>query len=334
MSQGNKMEYKWSELLFNRRWRGLLFLLVVTLVVDGVGIRWLGVSVYITRWQDAWGSLVFFAGMTLFTWGLHRSGLFRMARSQQLLQRCTVLFYSMSYIQAFGTAIGILSYLSVKLQMPLVDNQLALADQWLGFSWLGYFNWVEAHHWISSALFLAYRSPSLQTLVTLLFCCFLARPRQLEEFLGILALAVLACIAIAGYFPAHGAFFTYGKPHTPGALSISDFFLLHQGQMQRINLDHLQGIIQMPSFHTCMAIIFTYAVRSCRYLLIPALLLNAVMLLSTPYCGGHYLMDMLAATLLMVVVIGVVRHWRQSDAATSQAPGNAPLCLSKGQAGC
>lgn len=305
------MKIEWSELLFSRAWRCLLILLAVILLLDAAGLYWLQMSIDSTTWQGVYGTVGLFYELSLFTWALYRIGIFKQAGPQRILQRTCLLFYGMGYMTLCSLAIAVLSYLVVMLNAPLVDAQLANADHWLGFSWLGYFNWVEAHPTLSATLLLAYTSTKVQTLVVLMFCSLVAQPRQLTEFLSIFTLSALLVVAVSAVYPAHGAFFHFGKTYTLGARSISDFALLRSGQLHQINFQHLQGLIQMPSFHTCMAIMFTYAVRSNRYLLALALLLNGVMLLSTPYCGGHYLMDMLAGATLMSLVILLVTACQQ-----------------------
>lgn len=307
------MKIEWSELLFSKTWRCLLILLALVLLLDCAGTYWLQMPVYSKKWQGTYGAVALFSSLTLLSWGLHRSGRFKQPGPLRLLQRACLLFYSMSYMTIFSLGLAVLSYLVVMLNAPLIDAQLAHADHWLGFSWLQYFNWVEAHPRWSATLLMAYTSTKVQTIVVLLFCSLVAQPRQLTEFLSIFVLSGLLAVTVSVFYPAHGAFFYFDKTHTLGAASISDFALLRSGQLHQIRLDHLQGLIQMPSFHTCMAIMFTYAVRSTRYLLLPALLLNGIMLLSTPYCGGHYLMDMLAATVLMASVILTVTACQQPE---------------------
>jgi hypothetical protein len=60
------------------------------------------------------------------------------------------------------------------------------------------------------------------------------------------------------------------------------------------NLFAMQGIVTMPSYHTVMAVIFTYAFRGTGLIGYGIATLNLVMLVSIPPIGGHYLFDMLA----------------------------------------
>ena len=69
----------------------------------------------------------------------------------------------------------------------------------------------------------------------------------------------------------------------------------------------LEGMVSMPSFHTTLAILFIYALRHMRYLLLFSIPLNVTMILSTPTQGGHYLADVFAGLLLSALTISTLR---------------------------
>jgi len=58
-----------------------------------------------------------------------------------------------------------------------------------------------------------------------------------------------------------------------------------------------QGLVSLPSFHTALGVLFCLALRHSR-LGWPCLLLNLLMITSTPVMGGHDLVDLLAGALL------------------------------------
>jgi len=63
----------------------------------------------------------------------------------------------------------------------------------------------------------------------------------------------------------------------------------------------------MPSYHTAMAVLFTYAFRRTGLVGYGIATLNVVMLLSIPPIGGHYLVDLLAGGALALGAIAVQR---------------------------
>ena len=69
---------------------------------------------------------------------------------------------------------------------------------------------------------------------------------------------------------------------------------MRAGGPHTFDLQKLTGIIKLPSFHTGLLVIFLYVHRPPSRSFIPVLALNALMLLSIPSEGHHYLVDMIA----------------------------------------
>jgi len=65
--------------------------------------------------------------------------------------------------------------------------------------------------------------------------------------------------------------------------------------------------IQFPSYHAVIAIFLTYALRS-TVLLVPAIFLNALMILGAPPEGGHHLIDVIAGSIICAASILLVRE--------------------------
>jgi membrane-associated phospholipid phosphatase len=83
--------------------------------------------------------------------------------------------------------------------------------------------------------------------------------------------------------------------------------LLRDGALKVIDITAAQGLVSMPSFHTTLAVLFMYSLRQYRILFRAGIALNAVMILSTPTQGGHYLADVFAGLLLAAATIVAYR---------------------------
>ena len=88
---------------------------------------------------------------------------------------------------------------------------------------------------------------------------------------------------------------------------LRDLLALRAGGPWHFELSAMQGIVTMPSYHTVMAVLFTYAFRRTGLVGYGIATLNLVMLLSIPPIGGHYLVDMLAGGALALGAIAVQR---------------------------
>jgi membrane-associated phospholipid phosphatase len=61
------------------------------------------------------------------------------------------------------------------------------------------------------------------------------------------------------------------------------------------------GIVQFPSYHTVMAIVFTYVCRDVKLLLAPAAALNTLVVVSVPFSGNHYATDIVGGAIVAAV---------------------------------
>jgi hypothetical protein len=208
------------------------------------------------------------------------------------------------YSIAITTSGGMLSYMVVSTNFPLVDSTLSTMDQWLGFSWQAYYRWTAGHPLYFRVIDWAYESLFVQTWGILLYLSFTKRFSRVTEYLELFATLMLVTIAVSLVFPAAGASKFYAADVHADVSGLSHFELLRSGAMRYINLDTMQGLISIPSFHTILALLFCWAVRRTwlAALIIP---LNVALLLSTPVVGGHYLVDLIAGAGVTVAGIAI-----------------------------
>jgi membrane-associated phospholipid phosphatase len=108
-----------------------------------------------------------------------------------------------------------------------------------------------------------------------------------REFLVTMIFSVLLVILISAVLPA------YGPPHAYGIATGWDEALTDLRQDAHVSYGYV-GIVTFPSFHACVAVLFTLAMRGHLLALVTAALLNTVMLVSILPLGGHYLVDLIA----------------------------------------
>lgn len=288
-------------------YRRLFLLLLLLLLLDFWGMHSLHMGLIphsLVLLAEQWAGV---GGILLLVCSLPLLGLYRSPEAKSLLLRCSAILQAMLFLLVFFPFADLMSYLAAALQAPLVDAVLARADQHLGFDWLGCFHWIERHHQVARLLLMAYLSVKYQMLFLLFFTALAAPAGRLAEFIDLLVVSCLTAILISALFPARGAFYYYGESHTAATAWVSDFDRLRSGALTQINLNAMQGLVTMPSYHTCLAILFTYAMRGSR-LCWPVALLNLLMIASTPYWGGHYLVDTLAGGGLAALLIMRTRH--------------------------
>lgn len=229
---------------------------------------------------------------------------------------CTALFI------CFSMTAADFSYLVVSTNAPLVDDKLAAFDRMLGFDWPRMFEWVGRHKLLSTLCGLAYSSVAVQIAVVTTCLAFTRRFKQLAEFDLIFVITAIATIGLSGIFPAEGPFKYYAAVAHADASMLSDFEPTRQGALRTVDFVTAQGLVSIPSFHAIMALLLIYGGRPTRILPL-MLMINAVVLLSTPTRGGHYLVGLFAGALTFVIVVMLVRLWPARLVSSSpQPPGD------------
>lgn len=231
------------------------------------------------------------AGLLAFVYHLWRP------RENQLFQ---ILVYSAlwSLLPTAGTQ---LTFLASTAAMPLQTDLFAAADRAIGFSWFDWANFVRARPWLEWVTAKAYVSYAVQPYLALILIAYFGSARRNAQLMIATMIALAITIVISALIPAVEPAHAYGFK-TPAWEAHE---ALRAGQ--RSDLPYV-GIICFPSFHTAMAILFTATYWRMPRCFWPAAALNAVMLLSVPYSGDHYLIDMIGG--LVVATVAIKLTWR------------------------
>ena len=224
----------------------------------------------------------------------------------------------------WGIAIGTYMYLATSAALPLQDARLASLDQILGFDWLDFLALANSSRVVSWALVGAYHSVVPQILLLYVLLSFGRHEQRLAEFLTLYSVTCVAVGVLMVLVPAAGAYAHYnpqpelfdGFSSNAGMFHYEHFTLLRTQAAPLLDFRHVEGLVTFPSFHTVLAIIIAYAVRGVRFIALPTMILNAIVIVSTLPEGGHFLVDVIAGAIIAVVGIALVR-WEQSGWTTT-----------------
>ncbi len=215
---------------------------------------------------------------------------------QRLTILAEILFYiSLYYIFTFFSIQ--ITYLCLSLGYPIQDTLLARLDLSLGFDWLRWAKFLQAHPLFMEILDQAYRSHFWQPFLIITVLAVTKPVEGNSELLMGLVLAALMTFAVATFVPAIGPGDALGFLPEPAPV-IRALNGSPTAQVLRYT-----GVVTFPSFHTVMAILFAYACRNVRWLFPAIGGLNALMLISVPYSGDHYLVDMIAGAIIAIIAI-------------------------------
>jgi len=202
-------------------------------------------------------------------------------------------------------------YAAAALGMPLIDPWLAAADAWLGVHVPSLVSWTRAHPLVNSLLIRSYFTLIWQFLFVIPVLGFLLRDRDgVWEFaFHFYFCAVVTLLGIA-LIPAACAFQFYGFTSTIDQTRfIAHFNAAHGGALERVLYSDIEGLVSMPSFHVAGGLMVTWVVRRHWWLLVPLVVVNTMLVVSTFMTGAHYVIDTPVSMLMLAVSVLLYRRW-------------------------
>lgn len=200
------------------------------------------------------------------------------------------------------------TYLAATLGFPLYDNAFVKLDRFLGFDWEAYYGLFAKSEFLYRALMSAYASFVPQILFAIIFFSHTQQHDRNDELFWSAAVSLVLTGVASGIWPAAGALYHFGIG-LDHAVHLNDYFALRNGDLTHYALRKMEGIIAFPSYHTVIAILMVYVYRKSKLFWL-VLGLNALMLLSIPIFGGHYLVDMLGGAAIAVTSIHATKFVR------------------------
>ena len=219
------------------------------------------------------------------------------------------------------------SYLGVTIARPLYDGQFAAIDRAMGFDWMGLLTFVNDRGWLAQTLKAAYHTSGFQLIAVVVFLAVTRRFIRLQEFLGLFLVCAIITVSLAALFPAEGPFALH-KPDQSLYAGMwrhhADFLALRDAAVTTVKAMGFEGIVTFPSFHTIMALLTAWALRDIRWLCATASAVSAVVILSTPPEGGHYLIDIIAGAAIFAVAARALHRPLNAPAPPRCTAGTGP----------
>ena len=194
--------------------------------------------------------------------------------------------------------------------------------------------WMNAHPALHSIFALAYGSFAPQTIVALMALAMTGHSHRIRQFMLTFILTALVTIAVSAFLPAQGAWAHYAvtpADHSAIApvtreLHLAIFHGLRSGSFHLLTGINSEGIITFPSLHAAVALIFILTLWPVPVLRWVALVVNVLMIISTPIDGGHYFVDVFAGLGLAALCWASV-SWLATNHTSAQTidPANVPL---------
>lgn len=224
----------------------------------------------------------------------------RGGRRAYVFSVCADFFASLSQYTVLFSAGVALSYVGASTNFPLQDAIMARADALLGFDWHAMSDWIARKPMLRELLWAAYLSIPIQLLALFLVHALRGPGVHSGELLWCSITCLLLVVAIAIPLPA------LGHPGLIGQYHIDMLLAARAG-----TVDGLSGIVTFPSLHAASGVVLIHCARVLPPLLLISVPLNVMLILGTPLCGGHYLVDVIAGVGIGVGAIALVSAARR-----------------------
>jgi PAP2 superfamily len=202
----------------------------------------------------------------------------------------------------------LLIYLAVTTNAPLADDAFNAFDKSLGLDWVAWTQWVRAHPILRWGLFIAYSSLPFQVFFCYIYNAHTRANWRNSELWWVTFVSLLVTIVISAMVPATNPYVYYGLQGADYFLHMQHFLGLRDGTIHVMQHVNDEGLIQLPSFHTILAIVLTYHLRHNRWFFATAVVLNTALILSCPSEGSHYFVDLIAGAVVAAATIWGVRR--------------------------
>jgi membrane-associated phospholipid phosphatase len=276
------------------------------LLIDVLWIARAGHSVPLG--QVLWSGLA----VAFFALGAFASGYAAGSTRGDLFLRCSHFLKGLAFLQLAWIAIRLLNHLTMTTSFAYADTILSAGDKMIGFDWMAYYQFVQARPLLIKLLDVSYTSLGSLCFLTFLVLVLLNEPKRTAFFLETFFATALICTATGFLLPAQAAVVHYiganaifeNFTQPPGLYHLKHLEQLRSGTAITFSLSALPGLVTFPSFHTAAGIILAATFRGSPLFAV-ATIYSAVMISSTPVFGGHYLVDIIAGSLVALAVVKI-----------------------------
>ncbi|MBK2124024.1 phosphatase PAP2 family protein, partial [Fangia hongkongensis] len=181
-----------------------------------------------------------------------------------------------------------------------IDKVLYHLDMILGFQQNYWLSVVYKMPWLHELLTIAYYSLTPQVLILPFVAVFLTSEERIYDYFNKVFLLNVIGFSIYYFLPtASPASLLNHQYLVKGQINLAQQFItLHSGKLPHVLGE---GLISFPSFHVIWSLMVTLLFRK-TWLFYPLLILNIFLWCGTVLLGWHYIVDVIASFILVVMV--------------------------------
>ncbi len=258
--------------------------------------------------------------------------LYAFAKGDQADPKLIFPLGAISQLLLIATIMGPLTYVAAVTNWPLQDRALLAIDRAMGMDPEMIARYVNDRDWLGALLVRSYTLIKIILVAIPLVLALTSRFVRLQVFVLAFSLTLIMTLLISTFTPAVGTY--YGLNIDPAQFSsldasmyqaqLRDILALRDGSLRHLELFKITGIVSFPSFHAASAVLYIWALWPVRYVGGAAVVLNLLMMASTPVIGAHYMIDVFGGVALAVIGICLAKYLVNIVAPSSSKAQAAP----------
>ena len=231
-------------------------------------------------------------------------------------RRSIFLFNILMLYLAMSVVFLVYQYAMALLPAYRVSSAIHHSDALIGFDWIGFSQAIHGVPWLSEIFGFCYQNWIRETFLMVMILSYTSQFSRLREFTVSYIFTGMAAITITAFLheQSYDAIVAYSTPgahlptgFTPEVLQKAE--QLRDGRDHVLNFSRLIGLVCFPSFHAGAAVLLATATRGVKWLWLPFLAFNVLILLGTITEGGHNFTDVIAGCAIAVGATAAARAY-------------------------
>lgn len=228
-----------------------------------------------------------------------------------------------SLLIVFATVYTIATYMGATYSAKLWDETFASWDASLGLNAYKVVMWVRGISWWDTLLNVAYTGYFFQFAFLVPYTAGIRRqPDRMHQALAQMFMCALISLSVFTLMPSLNTLTTFDYKDLHGIAQVNEHILsVRAGQRPILRFeDEVQGLIQFPSMHAALAVVFAWDLRHDHRVLFGLYALwNVLVVFSAIPMGAHYIVDVIAGVVMAIGVIVLVQWLTGTRGAKKQA---------------
>jgi PAP2 superfamily len=238
-----------------------------------------------------------------------------------------IFFANMMIIKLImSVTMMILQYSMAAFKAYPINDLIERIDRFIGFNWVQFASSINRAPYLSDILGWCYKNWMWEFVVVFALLSFLSRFEDLYALTFNYIIAGMGILIVSGFLDSKSfdsvAAYSIAGFHYPTGVSVvylEKVERLRQGVDSVMDFRSIIGLVAFPSFHAGAAVLLATATRGLKWLWLPFLCFNELILLGTITEGGHDFADVVGGCLCVVAGMALAHAFRRSGIASRAA---------------